>query len=364
MRVLLLFLCLIGSWSVLQAQAGPPNAEPGKCYARCFIPDKYETVTEMVKVADERIEEEYVEPEYATLQENVLIQEEQKQYIPMPAQYETVTRVEMVRPERRQRMVVPAEYETATERVLVKPATVEIEKVPYQTRTVKRQELLRPASVRMERRLSPNCASPNPEDCYTWIQVEVPAEYTTVTEEVTVGCPDGYEERRGECVREVVVPAEYAFREVQRKVSREEVVEIVEPAEYRTVAYSQVVEKPSYREIIEPSAYSTVTRKVLKKPAEKRKVVKPAEYEQVTRRVLVRKGGYSEWREVLCPDQQTPALLFQIYQSLRLAGFEPGAAGDRLSPQAARALADFQKDRGLPLGHLDFETLAALGVRI
>jgi len=30
----------------------PPNAVPGKCYAKCLIPDEYKTVTEQVLVKE------------------------------------------------------------------------------------------------------------------------------------------------------------------------------------------------------------------------------------------------------------------------------------------------------------------------
>ena len=52
-------ILLIASFSnKAVAQDYPPNAEPGKCYAKCMIPDEYENLTEEVltKQATQRLE--------------------------------------------------------------------------------------------------------------------------------------------------------------------------------------------------------------------------------------------------------------------------------------------------------------------
>ena len=84
--------------AVAQPSDVPPDAEPGKCYAKCLIQDEYETVTEQVQVraASSRVET-------------------------VPAEYETVTEQVMVKAEASRMVTVPAEYETVTEQVLVKP---------------------------------------------------------------------------------------------------------------------------------------------------------------------------------------------------------------------------------------------------
>ncbi|MBK8154065.1 MAG: hypothetical protein IPK61_14180 [Saprospiraceae bacterium] len=45
------FLLVIFGWSFAQAQNPEiPNAQPGKCYAKCLIGDQYETTTEQIMV--------------------------------------------------------------------------------------------------------------------------------------------------------------------------------------------------------------------------------------------------------------------------------------------------------------------------
>ena len=51
-------VCILAVNNAFAQQDLPPNAIPGKCYAKCLIPDQYETVTEQIllKEASTRIE--------------------------------------------------------------------------------------------------------------------------------------------------------------------------------------------------------------------------------------------------------------------------------------------------------------------
>jgi peptidoglycan hydrolase-like protein with peptidoglycan-binding domain len=89
----------------------------------------------------------------------------------------------------------------------------------------------------------------------------------------------------------------------------------------------------------------------------------PAEYASVTKRSLVKRGGFTEWREVLCGDKVTGYTIRQIQDALRVAGYDPGPIDNILGVRTKAALTKFQKDKGLPVGNLDFETLKALGVK-
>ena len=64
----------------------PVTNEPGKCYAKCLIPDEYETVTEqvMVRAASSRVET--VPAEYETVTEQVMAKGESKRMIAVPAE--------------------------------------------------------------------------------------------------------------------------------------------------------------------------------------------------------------------------------------------------------------------------------------
>ena len=84
--------------SAIIAQDGlPTNAEPGKCYAKCYIADQWKTETETVmsKAASKRVEN-------------------------IPAKYKTVTETVLSKEAGQKVNVVPARYETRTEQVLVK----------------------------------------------------------------------------------------------------------------------------------------------------------------------------------------------------------------------------------------------------
>ena len=88
----------------------------------------------------------------------------------------------------------------------------------------------------------------------------------------------------------------------------------------------------------------------------------PAEYSTVTKRSVSRKGGFSEWREVVCANKITANLTQQVQRALRDRGYDPGPIDNVIGTRTKAALVKFQKDNGLPVGNLDIETLNALGV--
>ena len=80
------------------AQDGlPTNAEPGKCYAKCYISDQWKTETE-----------------------TVLSKEASKKIQTIPAKYKTVTESMLKKEAGKTVKVIPAKYETRTEKVLSK----------------------------------------------------------------------------------------------------------------------------------------------------------------------------------------------------------------------------------------------------
>jgi len=111
-----------------------------------------------------------------------------------------------------------------------------------------------------------------------------------------------------------------------------------------------------------PAEYGSTSRRVVKAPASTRTIEVPAEYATVTRRNLVKKGGFTEWREVLCGDKVTGYTIRQIQSALNAKGYDAGAADNVLGVRTKAALTKFQKDNNLPVGQLDMQTLKALGV--
>jgi hypothetical protein len=168
----------------------PPNAEPGECYAKAYIPAEYKTVSErqMVRDASERIE--IIPAEFKWVEERVLIKEASTKLEEVPAQYKTVAKTIEVAPAHTGWVIqkaadcgpaaketggnvyclktTPAQYKTIKTECLVKPACVREVCVPAEYQTIRRQVVAAPAAVK--------------KTC-------IPAEYEDVQRTVLV-CPE------------------------------------------------------------------------------------------------------------------------------------------------------------------------------
>ncbi len=312
-RLLLTLTCmavwvLAGNYATAQISGDlPPNAVSGKCYAKCLIPDQYETVTEQIllKEASARIEV-------------------------VPAVYETVSEQVLVKEPYRVLEVVPASFTTQSEQLMVKEPSERLEYVPPVYQTVTEQVLVAPASTKWTKgRATRNCLSANPEDCKVWCLTEVAAQYKTVTKQVLASPAT---------TRSVPIPAEY--KTITRAVTQN-------PATTRE------------REI--PADYRTVTKQVLQTPATTREVEVPAEYSTITTKKLVRTGGFTDWVEVLCNAKITASKIAEIQQALNARGYSVSVT-NRMDTATSSALNSFQNDNNLPTGNLNIDTLKALGV--
>ena len=118
----LLVATAAGAQTMQDNELFPPNAQPGECYTRLFVPPTYETVTQEVvlKEASERIE--VIPASYETVEETVLVKEASHSLKVIPAEYSWTEETVMVKPERKRLVEVPAQYETVTEQVLDTPA--------------------------------------------------------------------------------------------------------------------------------------------------------------------------------------------------------------------------------------------------
>ena len=240
----------------------PPNAEAGKCYARCFISDQYEFKEEMV--VDKPVT-------YRTQS--------------IPAQYKTVFDTVQTRAASMRYQEVPAVYETVTEDIMVSPATQKWTKSTADA----------------------GCLSANPADCQVMCLTEVPAVYKRVAK--------------------------------------------------------RVMKSPALRnEIPVPAEYKIVSRQVVDVPAQQVQIEIPATYKKVTRKELVKKGGYSDWREILCSQNLTTQRILAIQRALKAAGYNPGPLDNVFGAETKAALVKYQNDKNLPVGNLNMETLRSLGV--
>jgi hypothetical protein len=240
----------------------PPNAEVGKCYARCYAPDQYETKTETV--------------------------------IDKPLSYKTKT--------------IPATYKTAYDTLTVKAATVRYNQIAATYETVIEDVLVSPATQKwVKSTADAGCLSANPADCQVMCLREVPAVY--------------------------------------KKVSR------------------KIVKTPASRqEIPVPAEYKIIPKQVLDQPASQQQIEIPATYKQVSHKELVKKGGYSEWREILCASKLTTAKIAEIQNALKANGYNPGPIDNIFGELTKAALVKYQQDKNLPVGNLNIETLKSLGV--
>jgi hypothetical protein len=135
------------------------------------------------------------------------------------------------------------------------------------------------------------------------------------------------------------------------------------PAEYATVTKQVLVSPATTREEMIPAEYKTQTTKIVKTAASTSTEVIPQEYATVNKRTLVKPGGFTEWREVLCGDKVTSYTIRQIQDALLKAGYDPGPIDNILGARTKASLTKFQKEKGLPVGNLDFATLKALGIK-
>jgi hypothetical protein len=182
-----------------------PNAAPGECWAKCFIPPQVQTVSERicVKEASERVE--IIPAEYETVQEQVCVKPASTQLVEVPAQYETFEQTVIVEPghtdwvrEDAGRCAAlagqpggaaacdvfclvsypPVEKTIMAER-MVRPASIREVCIPAEFQTITAQRLVRPATCK---------------------RIEIPAEFATVEKTVKV-CDGRWEWKRVVCER-------------------------------------------------------------------------------------------------------------------------------------------------------------------
>ncbi len=241
----------------------PPNAQPGKCYAKCVIPEQWETTSEevLVKEASSRIEV-------------------------APATYQTVSEEIMVKDSYTVLTVTPPSYTTVTEEIMVKEAGSRLEYVPPVYETVSEQMMVSPASTEWKKqRRSSGCQGANPDDCMIWCLVEKPAEYRTVTKQVL---------KTPASTREIPIPAEF-----------------------KTITKTVVQNPAQVQENSVPAEFRSITKQVLDRPASANEIAIPAEYKTITSRRLVSPERVGGWTEVNCNSVGSSTRTYSIGASVR-----------------------------------------------
>lgn len=283
----------------------PPNAKPGECYARVFIPPTYRTATETVlkRGASEQLEV-------------------------IPAKYEWVEEQVLVSAASQRLEVVPAQYDWVEERVLVKEASTRKEEVPAKYEWQEEKILVKPAETVWKKGRGPIEKLDNATGEIMCL-VEIPAVYETVRRNVMVSPPT---------TRDISIPAEY-----------------------ETVRKKVMVKPPTTRTIDIPAVYKTVKVKKLVTAPQERKIPIPAEYQTVTKTEQVT-DGHLEWRQILCETNVSPDFIRRFQTALLNAGHNPGPIDGVFGPETGAAMKAYQVKKGLASGALTYETVKSLGV--
>lgn len=313
-HIILLFICVgIALPATVNAEATkftgdelmPPNAKPGECYARVFVPPTYKTTTDTMlrkEASDQLIIEE---PQFETDHESIMVSAASERLEIIPAEYEMVEEKILIQPEHVHLVEVPAVYNTVTEQVLDQPAHTVwkkgrglIEKVDNATGEI-------------------------------MCLVEIPATYKTISKRVLAS---------NATTREIVTPAKYMT--FQKRVMKS---------------------SPTVKKIDIPAEFKTVEIKKLRSEAMAKRISTPEEFQTVSRTELLTEGRM-EWKAVLCETNATPQLISSIQKSLFEAGYSPGPVDGNLGSQTMTAIRSYQKDKGLPVGEITIDTLKSLGV--
>ncbi len=284
----------------------PPGAEPGECYARLFVPPTYRTVTEekMKNEASERLKI-------------------------IPAKYKWVQEQVMVKAASERLELLAAEYDWVEEQILVKQESARLEEVPQVFETVTEKILERPAHTVWKKGTGPIEKMSNATGEIMCL-VEVPAKYKTVYKRVLVS-PAG--------TREIKIAAEY--KSIRKKV---------------------MTKPPSTRTITIPAEYKTIKVKTVVSPAEVQRTAIPAKYQTVAKKEQVTEGRMA-WHRILCQTNLDRGTVRSIQRALLKAGHNPGPIDGDIGRETLSALRAYQKDKGLAVGNLTYETLKSLGVR-
>jgi hypothetical protein len=285
----------------------PPDAKPGECWARVFVPPTYQTVSEQVLVTGSSESLEVIPAKYTWVEEKVLVKEASERMEIIPAEYKWVEEKYLIKPASKKLVEVPAKYEWQEEKVLVKEAhTVwkrgrgPIEKLDNSTGEI-------------------------------MCLVEVPAAYKTVKRKVMVKPPT---------TNEVVVPAEY-----------------------RTVKKQVMVKPPRERKIDIPAEYNTVKVRKTVADAQEKRITIPAEYETVTH-TKIATDGHMDWRRILCETNVNPGIIRQVQRNLDSKGFNPGNIDGVYGWQTESAVKSYQRSNNLGVGGLTHETLKHMGISL
>ena len=337
------------------AQGGPdadlPDAKPGECYARLWVPAAYEEQAETIQVREASQRIEATPAKYEWRNEQVLIQEEGEKLIPVPAKYEKVTEQVLIKEASERIKIIPAKYEMRTEKIVVNEGGEKIIPVPAKYETVEEKVMIKAGFTTWKKGQGAYQRVDNATGEIMCL-VEVPPVYKTVKKRVLLSPAT---------TKKITTAPKY--RTIQKRVLIEpaRVVKEEIPAEYRTISKLVLKEPATTKSVKIAAKYQTVRKYVMVQPAGSRSIDIPAETREITKKVKVADGSM-QWRAILCETNADRSTIASIQQALRKADYAVAKTG-RLDARTMAALEEFQRDEGLTEGQITIETLDALGVK-
>ncbi|MFT6358128.1 MAG: outer membrane protein OmpA-like peptidoglycan-associated protein [Saprospiraceae bacterium] len=214
---------MVVSYTYGQLDQLPANPDAGKCYVSCVTPEEYATEEKRVLVKPAYKTLSVSPAEYRTEEEQIMIKPASKRFVYVPATFTTSQQTMQVEDPYNEIRTTPASFAGASERILVQPKAVRWE---YQNNTT-------------------NCQSPT-GDCIVACAVEYPEEYRNVPTQVVDRAAGFTKTQKGgrsitvdiqeigtpARVDEIEVPAEYTTITKRILVKDEAVIENAVPAEY------------------------------------------------------------------------------------------------------------------------------------
>lgn len=229
--VLLLVASMVVSYTYGQLDQLPANPTAGKCYVSCVTPDEYSTEEKRIMVKPAYKTLSVTPAEYRTEEEKIMIKPASKRYVYVPATFTTSTRTIQVEDPYNEIRTTPASFAGGSERILVQPKAVRWE---YQKNTA-------------------NCQSPT-GDCIVACAVEYPEEYRNVPTQVIDRAAGFTKSQKGG--RSITV-------DIQEVATPARVDEIDVPAEYTTITKRILVKDEAVVENEVPAEYAVETMRVM-----------------------------------------------------------------------------------------------------
>ena len=304
--LVLVVALMVGQTVTAMALDVPPNALPGSCYTKVWLPTTYKHVKRKILARPASYRIVTTPARYRVRNKTVIVRQASEKVEVVPAKYRIIQQSVMVSSEKRRLVSAPAQYKAMPKRVVVKPAR-------------KVWEIGRGDVEKID-------SSSGQVLCL----VERPAVYGVIYQNQLV---------KPASSRVVIIPAKYKM--MQKRV-------LVSPARAR------VIDVPARTKVIQV--------KELVSPAIERQVAVSAQYKIVQGRA-VHRSAHSEWRALVCKRKLKPALIRNLQNALTRSGAYGGLIDGVYSRETKRSLRIYQKKSGLAAsGYLTEETFHSLGV--